>query len=562
MVGRTPDHIWPPAIGRVKTVIVFDNVGVVSEIIARAFSSKKADRLDFRGPVNFKAETKHHLTSFVLPIVDRITDNLNIPEANYEISLVNLGAAASSDIGVEITGFSADLPILLALLSVSLKVPIRQDIVCTGHVASIEGDLATVRCIPEKLEAALTSPEISVFVFPDLERDKSLQALTPIEYQATKKSLLQQKDNIKIFPVGGAHDAARIAMTDESIVFGSLKAGFYDIKTADLGLEGPVKKAVVLLAEGNEKRFWDVLGHSFLNGALQKAKQLIQVYVDFHIENQLYPEKFGERLYLQVISLPPSIRKLDDFFPLVPMEFYIKLTQYAKQSDHEDVKHFSKAVFEDGFGRQPYQTASEKEIKSDGRETEDELIRRLLNELSQENLAVKIGLPLDEARFSYAMEKATVKDGSEFNGAVTAFFVHMIRHTGSLVGQIRKDTFSVEAIDLLTKAFENKGGYKAAFSEGIQGINGGMRLIFDTMTEHLKLVQKEKYIFKVFKDIIDPLDWDAKVRLMEVFMERIELELPSDLRGLSAKRLASQWNTIIRYYVESMDKVSDLIRRL
>ena len=138
----------------------------------------------------------------------------------------------------------------------------------------------------------------------------------------------------------------------------------------------------------------------------------------------------------------------------------------------------------------------------------------------------------------------------------------MFRYTGSPAGHMDTDALSTDAIDIVTEAFKRKGGYKAALAEAKYGVNGGMRFVFDAMTEHLKQKQKEKYISKVFKVIIDPLDWNSKVRLMEVFMKRIEPDLPSDLKGLPAKKLASHWETILRYFVEFKAKVTDLIKRL
>lgn len=561
-MDKTSDKNWQSAIGRAKTIIVDDEVGIVSEIIVRTVTDEKASRLDFRGPAKFKADTRQHLSSIILPIVDRLADGLNVPKKNYEISVVNLGATASADIGVEVMGFSADLPLTFALLSASLQVPLRQDIVCTGHVASIDGDIAPVRSIPTKLEAALTTPGISAFVLPDLDTDRSLQKQTPFKYQVAKESLLRHKCDIKIHSIVDIHDAARIFMTDEAIVQGSLEAGFFHAKATDRDLESPVNRTVALFSEGNDKRFWAVLGHSLLNRRVQKAKRLLQTYVDFHLRNQFYPENFGEQLIRLVVSLPPSIRRLDDLFPLFSMDLYIKIAQYAKEIDHEDIRQLYKAVFGEGIGGLFQQMDESKGLKTHEGDVENELLERLLAELSEENLANKIGFPLDEARLSYLMDKVTVNDGFEFNDSITAFFAHMFRYTGSPAGHTDTDALSTDAIDLVTEAFERKGGYKAALSEGLHGINGGLRIVFDAMTEHRKQKQKGKYISMVFKVIIEPLGWDTQVKLMKVFMKRLEPDLPSDIKDLPSEKLASHWEKILRHYVKFKAKMTDLIKRL
>ncbi len=554
----------PPMIGRAKTVIVYNKgdspVGILSEIVARVSSRGGTDRLVFRGPVYFNDSGLQHLHSIILPIVDRITEHIDVPGKNYEISVVNLGATASAGKGIEISGFSADLPVLLALLSSSLQVGLRQDVVSTGHVASLDGDIAPVRGISAKLDAILASSDITSFVLPDLEKDRSLEVLTPVEYEAAKESLLRHKRDIKIHIIGGVHDAIRIFMTDESIVLGSLRVGFFDTKIAVTDSEGPVSRSVVLLAKGNEERFWDVLEHSLLNHSTVKARLLLQTYVDFHVRTQCYPENFGEQLFRLVISLPPSTRKLDDLFPLLSMELCIKLSQHAKKGDHDDVRQLYKAAFGEGFGKPPY--PSDETANSSESNRENDLIEKILAELSEENLTEKIGQRLDEARGSYIMDTVTVKNSFEFNDTITAFYAHMFRHTSSPGGHAKRDALSANAIKLVEKAFKKKGGYKAALSEGKDGTNGGMRLVFDVMTEYLKQEEKGEYITMVFKVTIDPFDWDAKVRFMEAFMERIGPELPADLRDLPAKKLADNWETIIRHYVELKAKVSDLLKRL
>ena len=553
-------------IGRTKAVVVFnktDNaIGVVSEIVVRISSDVDVERLIFRGPVYFKERILNHIYSIILPLVDRITEHLNVPSSNFEISIVNLGAASSIDRGIEISGFSADLPILLTLLSSSLHVPLKQDIVSTGHVSSLDGDIAPVRGISAKIDAVLDTPGVSAFVVPELEKDRSLKILTPNEYEAAKESQLAHKSDIKIHTTGNVYEAIRIFMADESIVMGSLKAGFFSVKATIPESQGPINRTVELLTEGNEKRFWNTIEHFLLSHRTEKARLLLKSYVDFFIRNQSYPERFGEELFRLVISLPPSTRRLDDLFPLFPMELYISLIQYAKTSDHKDVHQLYKAAFDKGFSDLPPPLDKPEETKAKKGTKENEIFERILSEIGEENLAEKIGQPIDEARLSYVTNSVTVKDGFEFNDAITAFYTHIFRHTGSPAGQMNRVALSAEAIDLIKKAFEHKGGYKAALSEGKHGTNGGMRLVFDSMTEYLKQEGKEKYIARVFKDTIDPLDWDGKVSLMEEFMDRIGPELPADLRGLPAKKLASHWETILQHYAESMDKVSGLLKRL
>ena len=298
-----------------------------------------------------------------------------------------------------------------------------------------------------------------------------------------------------------------------------------------------------------------------MSRGLEKASFVLQRFVSFHAKNKFYPEDFGKRLLRLVISLPPSIQRLDDIFPLIPMESFIKLSQFAEKSDHEDVRQLYKAVFGEAFGEIKHSLEETGAFQALEGDREKDLVGSIMAEIREEIISEKVGQPLDKARACFVMDANTVKDSFEFNKAITAFCAHIFRHTRSSEGFMERAAFSAEAIDLVKNAFAHKGGYEACLAEGKHGLNGGMRLVFDAMTEYLKQIEKEKYIARIFKETIDPSDWDSKVRLTEVLKKLIEPYLPADLKRLPTKQLALHWEEIIRCYVESMDKVSDLLKR-
>jgi hypothetical protein len=127
---------------------------------------------------------------------------------------------------------------------------------------------------------------------------------------------------------------------------------------------------------------------------------------------------------------------------------------------------------------------------------------------------------------------------------------------------VNQDALSAKAIALVEEAFEGKGGYKGALSEGQLALKGGMRQVFDMMTEYRKKRKKREYILLVFKVSIDSRDAKAQVRLMEAFMERVGHTLPTELHDLPADQLALHWEEILLSYAESIDKISELLKRL
>jgi hypothetical protein len=160
------------------------------------------------------------------------------------------------------------------------------------------------------------------------------------------------------------------------------------------------------------------------------------------------------------------------------------------------------------------------------------------------------------------MDSVTVKDGFEFNKVITAFYAHIFRHTTSPAGQITKDAISADAIGLVEEAFKSKGGYDAALAEGKYGTNGGMRFVFDIMTEFLKQREKKKHINMVFKEAIDSSDWELKIKLAGIFKNLVGRNLPAELKELPTEQLARNLEEVVAFYSESMDKVSTLLKRL
>ena len=130
------------AIGRTKTAFIpkplVDPVAIITEIIAHAVPDDSGKRLDFRGPVKLDDETIRHLETVVLPIVDEFADQTGVPHKNHILSIENIGVTATRGKGLKISGFSADLPLFLALLSATLQLPLRQDVISTGHISSVE----------------------------------------------------------------------------------------------------------------------------------------------------------------------------------------------------------------------------------------------------------------------------------------------------------------------------------------------------------------------------------------------------------------------------------------
>jgi hypothetical protein len=240
----------------------------------------------------------------------------------------------------------------------------------------------------------------------------------------------------------------------------------------------------------------------------------------------------------------------------------IQLSQFAKESDHEDVR----LLFRAGFGEKiPHTgTVGNRIAPSEGTGTDHDkgTLQSILSEISSETLTHAVGLPIDTARAVYIMDSVTVNSYEEFNETIASFYLHLIRHLRKLAEPVDLEAAGAEAFALLERTFSKKGGLQAALAEARSGLQGGLRFVFDMVTEQFKREEQEKHINRVLKSALDPLDWKGKVGLMGALMKRLEPHLEPEIRSQPPERFAVHYEVIIRAYLQSMDQVNSLFRSL
>ena len=550
-------------IGRAKTVLVFGHgdsaTAAVSAVVARIRRKAGRGRLAFKGPADFDPPARKHLCETVLAAIDRITQHLGLKRRTFEVALVNLGAASAADVGLSISGFSADAAVMLAMLSAALRVPLRQDVVTTGHVASPDGDLRPVKSIPAKLAAASKEPSIRRFIYPSIDVDTSLESLAPTERERASEAIAEAKHRLRMVGIEDVADLLQAVCRDEAVVLGSLRSFFFETDRAADRRGNPVQRAAAFLTEDNQGRFWRALEAHLLAGDSDDAQELLLARARYQIRRKRYPTNFGLELLQLVRSLPPAVRRLKACFPLLPKDQCLQLCRLANQEDYEDIQHLFAAA--QGKAVAAREVAGV-DVERPGSEAEHAslAVAAVVDEISAEALASKIGLPIDSARAKYAIGDVTTESHEVFHDTISAFYLALLRYAESVPASVDSREVTAEAFALLERAFRNKGGADAAWAEARYGTRGGMRFVLDALTEQLKTEQQAKHIDRVLKEALDPLDWNERVEFMRAFLVRISTQLPPDIREQPPERFARHYEVIIQAYVQSLDHVRQLLR--
>ena len=289
------------SIGRARAVLVFGAgeaaTAAVSAVVARVRRGAGRDRLLFTGPAVYEQKLISHLRQTVLPVVDQIVQRLTAHRRRatrlktFEVSTVNLGAASTAEVGLSISGYSADVPVLLSLLSAVLRIPLPQDVVTTGHVASSGGDIRFVASIPAKLAAAIQDPSVSRFVFPALDADASLQGLSPAERDRLKAAINEAKGGIRMAAVSDVAQLIRQVVPEESVVLSSLRGSFFESEGRSESSATPIEHAVSFLAADNDERFWRVLERRLLAGNSEATQELLLARSRYHVRPPEVPRQ-------------------------------------------------------------------------------------------------------------------------------------------------------------------------------------------------------------------------------------------------------------------------------
>jgi len=552
-------------IGRAKTVFVSQDdseKGVISAIVARrAERQGSGRRLCFLGIVKFTGPVRKHIRATILPIIDRITDTLGLSRKNFEISAVNLGAASAQDVGITVSGFSADLPIILAMLSEALQIPISDNFVSTGHIGSGEGDISAVKGIPAKAKAAKNDSIIRWFIQPNFEKDESLKAFFPDQRDRSIEAIDPGEDLLYSKEVSNIGQLIRLVFTEENIVLASLRENFYGISKVPNQFDNSVDDVVSLLTENNQKRFWDILDYHFLSGHCEKGRELLHSFAQFYIRRKEYPKAFGARLFQLIRSVLPALRKLKIAFPILDQGMCNDLIRFAGNDDYDDISLLLDAV----RGRNIANSSPiniQPEIKVS--DSESMVFDAIVSMINEQALAEKFGI-IDLARACFVLEQPKFETFQEFIDVLETYIIHLQRYIGSSFEIPNTDAPRNKAVELLKNTFNNKGGDKAAFVQARDGTQGGIRFILDMITEQCKAEKQDAYIDRVLKDAIPDMTLDERVKCIRAIMKKIGPFLPEEIRNQPLKRFARNddtLRTIILTYVGCRDKFNQSLSRI
>jgi hypothetical protein len=547
-------------LGQTKTVHVLrsdeKDSGIVLSLVVRISEKKHMKSLSFTDSSAF-SNISEHFTKLIWPMTEQIFRSLGLPRRCFEVFFINPGEFTDEK-ELEFDN-SLDVPLFLALLSAGLQLRVPNNLVSFGSIASFDGDIQLTKAMPLMMSTAVRTKSIQTVVYPTFNQNNLSYSFRSTEEKHFTDAIVEAKQhNLKLICVKDVGELVKAVFSEEEIISSSLRYGYYDLKVQPLSTDNSYAKAAKFFSANLEQRFFSLVKKIFLDGQETKSKELLLILVDHYLKKKLYPKKFAYNLLQVIQSLPPETIRFKISFPLLPINKCIQLIRYSNESDNEDILFLLKAISGETRG---YMSLSGRPIKGSKKDdildSAENRLRLIETEISAEALAKKFEI-IGSGRAKYVIDSVTIKSYDEFYNSIIAFFVHLIKYARNLSDPIDMKAVSAEAFELLEKAFSKEGGVQAAYAEALFGLRGGMRLVLDQLTATFEQEEKFKYVNFVFKSVIDPLDWDGKVDLMGVLLERLKNYLPSEVLSQPPSRFVRHHETILRVFIQSMDQVKSL----
>ena len=191
-------------------------------------------------------------------------------------------------------------------------------------------------------------------------------------------------------------------------------------------------------------------------------------------------------------------------------------------------------------------------------------IDSLLTALDEREIAQQIGLKHDEARMGYQLQSNTVGNFDEFTDAIADYYNHHFTQCVSGGGALSRSEAAGRAKEILVQEYRRRGNADivAAFNDGHDGTNGGMRVILDILAEALKAQSVERYVGGLFDQHVAPNSWEDKVEIIRQFIAKCGANLASSIDASQPERYAQNFQELIQSYVQSLQRTSSIFRRL
>ena len=189
------------------------------------------------------------------------------------------------------------------------------------------------------------------------------------------------------------------------------------------------------------------------------------------------------------------------------------------------------------------------------------VLDRVLHELDESYIVDHVTEQHDQARIQYHLNSNTVSDDTEFDDVIADYYNHHFSRCFSSAGLSRAEAAG-RAKEIIAQEFRRRSQDKlAAYADGKNGYNGGMRAILDIIMDYLKEEAIERHIRDVLDRYVAPTSFDEQVTVVSEIISRSGLSAQY-VDASRPERYARNYEELARALVESIKLQARKFRRL
>lgn len=187
----------------------------------------------------------------------------------------------------------------------------------------------------------------------------------------------------------------------------------------------------------------------------------------------------------------------------------------------------------------------------------------LARALDEREIAKRVAIPHDEVRARYALPKNTVATFDEFTEGITHYYIYHYTACVAPGARLNRADAASEAKNLLESQLRRgEGDINTYFVRARDGLEGGMKMVIDTLAEGLKGRAVTNYVRHVFDQHVGPESWEDKVELIRQFIRSCGANLSSSIRADQPERYAHEYQALVNEFTHSLQRTSAMFRRL
>lgn len=190
-------------------------------------------------------------------------------------------------------------------------------------------------------------------------------------------------------------------------------------------------------------------------------------------------------------------------------------------------------------------------------------IQSIMDALDERTVAQRVTIPLDEVRLEYHQGSTTVRDVAEFERA-TGGFLQLLYARRVAPGAHMPDFEAIgRAKRILETAYRHRRQtLQNAIADCLDGANGGVRAVLDTILEAVKAESIEHYVEDVFDRHVALNDWPQRVAIIEELKAHYGHLLSEAVRREPAERHAANYKELLRSMVHHIREMNADYRRV